>query len=206
MSVVTAIVDDDGIGHMAADSQITNSNRSIIKEGCKIENVSIDVDGDEHALIGFSGKLRNGQLAVSKMRSRIKQNILSIRNNPTDSTIISNVADPVRKELDKKNASETKSGRDNGKASILLVVSGKIFKIGIDFSVIDYGEGPITIGCGRDLALGSIETARRHDYGDDATNLLRLATEAAIKNDVYCGFPITVMDTRGVKDIYRDHL
>jgi ATP-dependent protease HslVU (ClpYQ) peptidase subunit len=132
----------------------------------------------EKMLIGFTSSFRMGQLlGYSLVLPHHHADV------PVEKYMATTFINTVRECLKTGGYAEVDKGKETG-GHFLVAYQGRIFGVQSDFQVAENAEPYNAVGCGEDLALGSLFTSERGVHGagthaDIAKRRVQLALEAA---------------------------
>jgi hypothetical protein len=131
-------------------------------------------------VMGFTSSFRMGQLLRYALKAPTpKGNI--------DRFMVTTFIDAVRDCLDNGGFLTTKNGVTEG-GTFLVGVNGHLFSIEDDFQVGRSHDGYAAVGCGQDLALGSLFTTR----GEEPRARIKKALQAAAHHSAGVAAPFVI--------------
>lgn len=182
MTTIVGLV-ENGIGYIGCDTQLTAGYQRL--------RVADKVHQHKRLHIGVSGMLRLSDLTRSNLA------IFDTYQDDRDS-VVSVIVPALRQVL-----------RDNGylakhdeveSAEVgdwLLVSSGAVFEIGVDFSVAQAIDDTGAIGSGANYALGALAVL---DKKLKPATRIRRALEAAARYDIYTSAPFMIYTVNAPED------
>lgn len=121
-------------------------------------------------LMGFTSSFRMGQLL------RYRLGVEDPDLDGLDRWMSTIFVDAIRACLKEGGFSKIENNEETG-GSFLVGVAGRLYEVGCDFQVGRSVDGYLSIGCGADLALGSLHTTAQYEIA--AKERVRLALDAA---------------------------
>jgi ATP-dependent protease HslVU (ClpYQ) peptidase subunit len=168
MTCIVAIK-KDGIVYMGADSAgiFSCSFDLMVRNDPKIYQVG-------EFLFGFTGSFRMGQLLGYSMPKLIKEEAM-----PIHQFMVTTFIDTVRQVLKDGGFASKKDENESG-GTFLVGYRGHLFCVEGDYQVGEVAQDYCAVGCGAQIALGSLCTSSYHDLLiDEPEQRLRIALEAA---------------------------
>lgn len=158
-----------------------------------VAGYDLSIRGDEKVfrngpyLMGFAGSFRMGQLLHHAFEPPYPPDAKRL-----DKFMVTDFIDGVRGCLEAGGWLRTKHERERG-GFFLVGVRGQLFRIESDFQVGRDVNGYVALGCGDNLALGSLHaTADMQDV--DARDRVRWALEAAAFHSAGVAAPFVILD------------
>lgn len=101
-----------------------------------------------------------------------------------------------------QNGVVTEPEEDRG-ANFLVGGCGKLFKVQSDYSVLEPDDGYAAVGCGEEVALGSLYATTEHGYYPPIEHI-RIALEAAEKHCLGVQRPFIIVNTSSMEsEVYE---
>lgn len=167
MTCIAAIIDKDGVGHIACDSLGSNPRTKNTYINQKIFTV-----GD--MLIGFTSSYRMGQI----LQYRLELPVAAVGQS-LEQWLHTDFVDAVRATLTQNGFMHVENNEEAA-GTFLIVVSGRIFTVQDDLSILESVDNFEACGSGEDYARATMNTLV--SYGvDDPSVILTEAIEAATK-------------------------
>lgn len=140
-------------------------------------------------VIGLSGSPRAAQLL------RYRFNLHAPDTWDVDRFMATTFIDAVRETLKAGGYADTTNTTHDAFQSYFLVgVRGRLYAIYSDFQFSRSTAGHLAVGCGDEIALGSLHTTGPDGLGLDPRTRVQYALEAAAAISAGCGGPFTVID------------
>lgn len=173
MTCIVAIKNSKGVV-MGADSCAGSGHRAAAVKTVKIAKVG-------EYLIGYTSSFRMGQIlhhALSTTKHNEKNDILW--------HIVNVLIPELKSSLRSSGWLETNNGRDSG-GEFILAHGNRIFVVQTDFSVLEYEEDFISVGCGEEWAVGALNALRKQKI--EEKEKLQIALDTAQKFSSYVRAP-----------------
>jgi ATP-dependent protease HslVU (ClpYQ) peptidase subunit len=168
MTCIAAIVDKNGVGHIACDSVGSNGFSRSFYSTKKIFSVG-------NILFGFTGSYRLGQLLQYRLdlpQATVDQNL--------DQYMNIHFMDSIRSTLKDHGYLHVEDNEESLEGEFLVVFSGRIFTVQSDMSILESMDKFEATGSGEDYARATMNTLV--EYGVEDTKLiLTEAIETATK-------------------------
>jgi len=180
MTCVAAVV-EKGVVYMGADSVGAEPETYHVRR-----RMDPKVFRCKPFLLGFTGSFRLGQLLAHSLK---------VPEIPTTGVshkwMCTKFIDALRECLKAGGWEKKENGREEG-GHFLAAAGGKIFDIQSDFQVGMLRYEYVSVGCGRDYAIGSLYSTR----GQHPRRRIRQALAAAEEFSGYVRGPYTILRTR----------
>lgn len=137
-------------------------------------------------IMGFTDSFRMGQLL------RYHLQVTAPDTWDVDKFMATTFIDEVRDTLKGGGWASTDSGQEKG-GTFLVGVAGRLYSIHSDYQFGRATCGYAAVGCGNDIALGSLHTSGQYD-GVAPERRIELALEAAAALSGGCAGPFTIID------------
>ncbi|PIR69478.1 MAG: hypothetical protein COU47_02785 [Candidatus Niyogibacteria bacterium CG10_big_fil_rev_8_21_14_0_10_46_36] len=192
-TAIIGIIGENGTMYMGADDALTAGTAIIRHKNQKIFVLKNGEEGQEPLIIGSSGSARKGQLI---------EYMPIPKHDPKQSThqyITITLTEAIKKTLRENNELIIEAdGTVRQSGLILVAYKGKLFRIGVAFSVTEQ-PGYAAIGSGAAYCLGSLETTNYiASLGPAERILLGLRAASARVTTVVPPFHIFIVDSAGV--------
>jgi ATP-dependent protease HslVU (ClpYQ) peptidase subunit len=168
MTCIAAIIDKNGVGHIACDSLGSNYRSGNIYVNRKIFAV-----GD--MLIGFCGSYRMGQI----LQYRLTLPVATV-DQDLDGWMHVSFVDAVRDAFRDHGGMRIEHNEEEASGVFLVVVGGRIFTVQEDLSLLESKDNFEACGSGEDYARATMNAAINHGL-TDPQRILTEAIEAATK-------------------------
>jgi ATP-dependent protease HslVU (ClpYQ) peptidase subunit len=165
MTCIVAIK-KDSVVYMGADSAGVAGYDLVVRNDPKIYQVG-------EFLFGFTGSFRMGQLLGYSMPKLIKEEAM-----PIHQFMVTTFIDTVRQVLKDGGFASKKDENESG-GTFLVGYRGHLFCVEGDYQVGEVAQDYCAVGCGAQIALGSLYTSPYADRIDEPEQRLRIALEAA---------------------------
>lgn len=183
MTCIVGLVDNDRV-YIGGDSAGVAGYGLMIRADKKIFK-------NGNFIMGFTSSFRMGQLLNFKLKTPALFN-----GDGTEKEIyeymVTDFVDEVRRCLRDGGYAENKSGVESG-GTFLVGHKNRLFEIESDYQVGESINGVMAVGCGDDLALGSLYTTGTMDLKPEER--IKLALEAAEKYSAGVQRPFYIMNT-----------
>lgn len=187
MTAIVGLV-DDGEVWMGADSAGVAGLSLVVRKDPKVF-----ISGP--FIVGFTSSFRMGQIlrfGESGQRlddAKFVRDLQSI-TDPWEA-MVSEVVPWLRKAFKSAGYAETENGKEWG-GTFLIGYRGRLFQVEGDFQVGESSHGFDAVGCGQEMALGSLHTSRfKPDWGPQQR--VRTALEAAQEFSAGVRGPFTIL-------------
>ena len=180
MSVIVGLIEDKTV-YMGADSIAVDEN------GGTLVNTYPKLFRNGDFLIGYSGSIRLGQLLQCAFKPPVFE--VPSQNVPYGiaSFMITEFIPALQECIEKAKLKE-----DDSKSIMLIGFYGRLFCIyGQNYQIEESADAPYNaIGCGADIAIGSLWTTRNKDY--TGRTRVELALQAAEEHNAHVKGPFLI--------------
>lgn len=180
MTVIVGLEYDEGV-LIAADTQGSNGHIGLERDDTK----TFTAHGISY---GFTSSYRMGQI----LKYHTEEVLSPLRETDLFGYVVSCLVPMYRRVLGEHGFKKNNSGEETG-GTFLIGIDGKLFSIEDDFQVEHTVSGYNAVGCGYQLALGSMHSTENLMSPHDRVTF---AVQAAIKFSTGCGGSITVLDNK----------
>lgn len=167
MTCIAAIVDGNGVGHIACDSLGSDGYTKGVYVNQKIFSLG-------SMLIGFTGSYRQGQL----LQYRLRLPAINV-GQPVEDWLHLDFIDAVREVFSTNGVMHIEDNLERA-CPFLAVFGGRIFLIQGDLSILESTDPFQSVGSGEDYARATMNAAINHGV-TDPREILAEAIEAAAK-------------------------
>lgn len=189
MTCIVGLVDNDKV-YIGGDSAGVAGYSLTVRADKKVFK-----NGD--FTMGFTSSFRMGQLLNFKFQPPSLFNGNGIKKEIYE-YMVTDFVEEVRNCLRDGGYAENKNGAESG-GTFLVGYENRLFSIECDYQVGEAANGMMAVGCGDDLALGSLYTTKDLDMKPEER--IELALESAEKYSAGVQRPFYIMNTKDDKII-----
>lgn len=142
-------------------------------------------------LIGFTYSWRMGQIIRHKVRAEPRR-----ADEPVHDWLCTRFVDSIRAAL-KDNGFVWNEHHRESAGPFLVGCEGSLYEVCSEFDVLDYGPGPVAVGCGRDFALGALAAGAEHPRPLEPRKRLLAALRAAERYSAGVRRPFVIKSLEG---------
>ena len=167
---------------IGGDSLATAGWSSTLREDTKVFRIG-------SAVMGLTGSPREAQLL------RYKLNIPEVDLSDVDRYIATSFVDAVRQLYKENGWSKVENNKEAGNGNFLLGIAGRLYGLYADFQFSRSRAGYLAVGCGAELARGSLHTTASLNL--TPRERVRLALEASAAHNAGVEGPFTILNHEG---------